>query len=62
MLVQECWARKVLLLGITKDTAARDSKSHIIPVRSKSGIWEIEKDMLKDIPSTDRIRFCKVFG
>jgi len=55
MLMQECWTRKVLLLGITKDTAARDFKSHVIPVCLKSGVWKCGKDELQGIPSTDRM-------
>ena len=32
MLVEECWKRHILLIGITKDTAARDFKRQLIPI------------------------------
>ncbi|NWG10762.1 hypothetical protein HXY33_03295 [Candidatus Bathyarchaeota archaeon] len=32
MLMEECWKRHILLIGITKDTAARDFKRQLIPI------------------------------
>jgi hypothetical protein len=54
-LVEECWKRKILLIGITKDTTARDFKSHVIPVCVNASIWNADKKKLEDIPSTDRM-------
>lgn len=54
MLIEECWNRNVLLIGITKDTTARDFKSHVIPICSNEGIWKIDKEQL-NFPSTDRM-------
>jgi hypothetical protein len=39
MIVEECWRRKVLLLGITKDTTGRDFQNHLLPVCLRSGLW-----------------------
>ncbi len=54
MLIEECWNRTVLLVGITKDTTARDFKSHVIPICSNEGIWKIDTEQL-NFPSTDRM-------
>ncbi len=57
MLVEECWNRKILLLGITKDTASRDFKNHVIPVFVNQRIWKhvVDQDKLRDVPNTDRM-------
>ncbi len=57
MLIEECWNRKILLLGITKDTASRDFKNHVIPVLVNEGIWKhaIDQQKLRDVPNTDRM-------
>lgn len=55
MLLEECWARECLVIGVTKDTTARDFRSHVVPVCVESGIWEIEGDELETAPTTDRM-------
>lgn len=40
MLVEACWAKHCLLIGVTKDTIASDFRSHLIPVCVNSGIWK----------------------
>ncbi|MBO3803632.1 MAG: DNA double-strand break repair nuclease NurA [Candidatus Brockarchaeota archaeon] len=55
MLVEECWKRNVLLVGITKDTTARDFVSHLVPVCANEGIWKVDERKLRDIPTTDRM-------
>jgi hypothetical protein len=57
LLVEECWRKRTLLIGLTKDTAARDLKNHVIPVLSLNGIWpsSITQDVLSRIPNTDRM-------
>jgi hypothetical protein len=57
MLIEECWTRKILLIGITKDTASRDLKNHVIPVFVNQRIWKhtVDQDKLKDVPNTDRM-------
>jgi len=55
MLIEECWKRNVLLVGITKDTTARDFKSHVVPVCGNLGIWKVDEQRLMDIPTTDRM-------
>lgn len=37
MLIEECWRRRILLIGLTKDTAARDFKGQLIPILSNEG-------------------------
>ncbi len=55
MLIEECWRRKILLLGITKDTAARDFKRHVIPIYANEGLIEISPEKFMDLPNTDRM-------
>ena len=57
MLVEECSRRRILLLGITKDTTARDFKRQLIPVCAKNKIWRFEADLeaLANAPNTDRM-------
>jgi len=55
MLIEECWSRNVLLLGITKDTTATDFKAHLAPVCGNEGIWPVDGEKLRAIPSTDRM-------
>jgi len=50
MLIEECLNRKLLLLGITKDTTARDFITHLIPVCSSR--WKLEQ---KPAANTDRM-------
>jgi hypothetical protein len=57
MLVEECWKSRILLLGITKDTTARDFKTHLIPVCLNEGIWNyhLSQEELEKAPNTDRM-------
>jgi hypothetical protein len=55
MLIEECWNRKALLIGLTKDTMARDFKNHVIPICINEGIWKVDGSKLKNIPNTDRM-------
>jgi hypothetical protein len=57
MLIEECWAKHILLLGITKDTTARDFKTHLIPVCLNEKIWEysLSQEELDRAPNTDRM-------
>jgi hypothetical protein len=57
MLVEECWKRRILLLGITKDTTARDFKTHLIPVCLNEKIWSypFSQTELERAPNTDRM-------
>ncbi|MFX1563586.1 MAG: hypothetical protein ACFFDP_09810, partial [Promethearchaeota archaeon] len=57
MLIEECWQRHILLLGVTKDTAARDFKRQLIPI-----LWQAKllrkprnKDAFERAPNTDRM-------
>jgi hypothetical protein len=57
MLIEQCWEKRILLLGITKDTTARDFKTHLIPVCINNKIWNspLSQDSLEKIPSSDRM-------
>jgi len=57
MLIEECWKNKVLLIGITKDTSARDFKNHFIPICQNARVITsgIDQKRLSLIPNTDRM-------
>lgn len=57
MLIEECWRKKVLLIGVTKDTAARDFKRQLIPILQNEGLLEgsVEMKELEKLPNTDRM-------
>src|SRR5437773_2140794 len=57
LLVEECWKRRILLLGLTKDTAARDFKNHVLPVMVSNQLWnsDLSQEQLSRIPNTDRM-------
>jgi hypothetical protein len=57
LLVDLCWKKQILLLGLTKDTAARDLKNHVVPVLVSNKIWksEISQEQLSRLPNTDRM-------
>ena len=57
MLVEECWRRRILLIGLTKDTAARDFKRQLIPILRNEGLLysRIEPEELEELPNTDRM-------
>jgi hypothetical protein len=57
LLVEECWNKRILLLGLTKDTAARDLKNHVLPVMVSNDLWksDLTQEQLSRIPNTDRM-------
>jgi hypothetical protein len=58
MLIEECWKNKIILIGITKDTAAQEFKNHVIPICLMNNIWtnhDIIYDNLNKLPNTDRM-------
>jgi hypothetical protein len=57
LLVEECWKKRILLLGLTKDTAARDFKNHVLPVMVSNDLWksDLSQEQLSRIPNTDRM-------
>jgi hypothetical protein len=52
LLIEESEENHILLLGITKDTTARDLISHLIPISLKEGIW---KQKIQHAATTDRM-------
>jgi hypothetical protein len=58
MLIEECWKNKIILIGITKDTAAQEFKNHVIPICLTNNLWtnyDIISDNLNKVPNTDRM-------
>ncbi len=57
MLIEECWKKRILLVGITKDTAARDFKRQLIPIMNSQGMLKthLPKDTFEKLPNTDRM-------
>ncbi len=57
MLIEESWKKHVLLIGITKDTAARDFKRQLIPIMHNEGLLEtgISQEEFEKLPNTDRM-------
>ncbi len=57
MLMEECWQNHILLVGLTKDTAARDFKRQLISILHKENILKtkIDGNMLRALPNTDRM-------
>ena len=57
MLMEECWRRHILLVGITKDTSARDFKRQLIPIMQNEGLLagSSENEALAALPNTDRM-------
>ena len=55
MIIEECWARKVLLVGIAKDTTSRDFQNHLVPVCINANIWKVDENKLTNQLSTDRM-------
>jgi len=43
LLIQECWKNNILLIGITKDTIARDFSNHLLPIGIENSLWNIAK-------------------
>ncbi len=57
MLMEECWRRRILLVGVTKDTAARDFKRQLVPIMHGEGLLKtgITPEALQALPNTDRM-------
>lgn len=57
MLLKECWKKRILLIGITKDTAARDFKRQLVPIMHNEGYLktQMKLEALAELPNTDRM-------
>ncbi|MBN1245435.1 hypothetical protein JXA31_07575 [Candidatus Bathyarchaeota archaeon] len=57
MLMEECWRKHVLLVGVTKDTAARDFKRQLIPILHNENLLKtsMQGNALQELPNTDRM-------
>jgi hypothetical protein len=57
MLMEECWKRRFLLIGVTKDTAARDFKRQLVPIMYGEGLLKTVVNLraLQALPNTDRM-------
>ena len=54
MLIETCRLNKTLLIGITKDTTARDLITHLIPLCVNRNIWK-EAGKIEHVATTDRM-------
>jgi len=57
MIIEECWKKPVLLIGLTKDTAARDFRRQLVKICSRERMWKLDlpNEALENIPNTDRM-------
>ena len=57
MLIEQCWKNQILLIGITKDTAARDFKRQLIPILQNQALLKttIKPEEYEKLPNTDRM-------
>ena len=57
MLMEECWKKRILLVGITKDTTARDFKRQLVPIMQNEGLLKttVQNEELAALPNTDRM-------
>jgi hypothetical protein len=57
MLMDECWRKHILLVGITKDTSAHDFKRHFVPIMMQESllITNLNAEALRELPNTDRM-------
>ncbi len=57
MLMEECWKKHILLVGITKDTTARDFKLQLVPIMQNEGLLKtsLENEAIAGLPNTDRM-------
>ena len=56
MLMEECWKKHILLIGMTKDTAARDFKRQLIPMLHNEGLLKttVSQETFAALPNTDQ--------
>jgi hypothetical protein len=66
MLMEECWKENILLVGVTKDTAARDFKRQMLPIMDSEGLLkkQVNREALMELPNTDRmiLQSASIFG
>jgi len=57
MLMEECWKKRLLLVGVTKDTAARDFKRQLVPIMYGESLLktDVKLEALQALPNTDRM-------
>jgi len=57
MIIEECWKKKILFIGLTKDTAARDFKRQLIPILQNEGMLRgtLTAEEFEEMPNTDRM-------
>jgi hypothetical protein len=57
MLMEQCWRKHILLIGITKDTSASDFKRQFVPIMMQEGLLKtkLSVEALRELPNTDRM-------
>jgi hypothetical protein len=57
MLMEECWRKHILIIGITKDTSAHDFKRQLVPIMMQEDLLatNLNNEALRELPNTDRM-------
>jgi hypothetical protein len=57
MLMEQCWRKHILLIGVTKDTSASDFKRQLVPIMMQEGLLKtnLKAEALRELPNTDRM-------
>ncbi len=57
MIIEESWKQRVLLIGLTKDTSARDFMRQVLTVCTMNNVldFDVNLDRVREAPSTDRM-------
>lgn len=57
MLMEQCWKKHILLVGVTKDTSAHDFKRQLVPIMMQEGLLktQLSAEALRELPNTDRM-------
>ncbi len=53
--MRKAWKNKTLLIGVAKDSSARDLKRQVIPVLDHVGVLKASYEHLNEVPDTDRM-------
>ncbi len=56
LMAEACWENRTLLVGVAKDTSARDLKRQLLPTLNHVGAFKGQFDTsTQDVPDTDRV-------
>lgn len=55
LMAERCWKNRTLLIGVAKDTSARDLKRQLLPVLNHTGHFKGNFTNSESVPDTDRM-------